>query len=106
MIFLAGAAVLSASRRQHCITMSSTEAELVALAGVLVRHGRARIIVGSEGRRRPPVDAELLEACAGARATGQLRRAARGVSTLWLAARLPMLRRAPRGASIFAVAKV
>ena len=31
-IMLAGAAITSVSRRQHCITMSSCEAELVALA--------------------------------------------------------------------------
>ena len=57
-------------------------------------HGRARVIVRPERGRRAPVDPELFEACArgpesngalrrwgGARATGQLRRAARGVST-------------------------
>jgi len=32
VILLAGGAINTASRRQHCITMSSTEAELVALA--------------------------------------------------------------------------
>ena len=32
VIMLAGGTVASASRRQHCISMSSTEAELVALA--------------------------------------------------------------------------
>ena len=32
VIMLAGAAIASASRRQHCISMSSTEAELYALA--------------------------------------------------------------------------
>ena len=32
IIMLAGAAVVAVSRRQHCITMSSCEAELVALA--------------------------------------------------------------------------
>ena len=39
-------------------------AELVRLARVLVRHGRSGVIVGSEGRRRAPVDPELVEACA------------------------------------------
>ena len=32
LIMLAGASVVAVSRRQHCITMSSCEAELVALA--------------------------------------------------------------------------
>ena len=36
VIFLAGAAICVASRRQHCITMSSTEAELVALADLAI----------------------------------------------------------------------
>ena len=35
-IFLAGAAINPLSRRQHCITMSSTEAELVALADAAI----------------------------------------------------------------------
>ena len=35
-IMLAGAAVTSVSRRQHCITMSSCEAELVALADAAI----------------------------------------------------------------------
>ena len=33
---LAGAAIMAVSRRQHCITMSSCEAELVALADVAI----------------------------------------------------------------------
>ena len=35
-VFLAGAAINPLSRRQHCITMSSTEAELVALADAAI----------------------------------------------------------------------
>ena len=34
--FLAGAAIASSSKRQHCITMSSTEAELYALAELAI----------------------------------------------------------------------
>ena len=36
VIFLAGAAIAHACRRQHCITMSSCEAELVALADLAI----------------------------------------------------------------------
>ena len=36
VIMLAGAAIVAASRRQHCITMSSCEAELVALADLAI----------------------------------------------------------------------
>ena len=36
VIFLGGAVIASASRRQHCITMSSCEAELVALADAAI----------------------------------------------------------------------
>ena len=36
VIFLAGAGINNGSRRQHCITMSSTEAELVALGDVAI----------------------------------------------------------------------
>ena len=36
VIFLGGAAIAHASRRQHCITMSSCEAELVALADAAI----------------------------------------------------------------------
>ena len=36
VIMLGGAAITTASRRQHCITMSSTEAELVALADLAI----------------------------------------------------------------------
>ena len=36
VIFLAGACIAGGSRRQHCITMSSTEAELVALADLAI----------------------------------------------------------------------
>ena len=42
--------------------VEEVRAELVALARVLVRHGRTRIIVWSERRGRAPVDAQLLEA--------------------------------------------
>ena len=62
-IFLAGGAINTASRRQHCITMSSCEAELVALAecaielihvdGMLVRIGHVRdgpISVGTDNK--------------------------------------------------------
>ena len=35
-VFLGGAVVSSASRRQHCITLSSTEAELMALADLAI----------------------------------------------------------------------
>ena len=36
VVMLAGAAILAVSRRQHCITMSSCEAELVALADLAI----------------------------------------------------------------------
>ena len=36
LIMLAGAAICAVSRRQHCITMSSCEAELIALAEVAI----------------------------------------------------------------------
>jgi hypothetical protein len=36
LIMLAGAAIVAVSRRQHCITMSSCEAELVALADLAI----------------------------------------------------------------------
>ena len=36
VIMLAGAAIVAVSRRQHCITMSSCEAELVALADLAI----------------------------------------------------------------------
>ena len=36
VIMLAGAAIVAVSRRQHCITMSSCEAELVALADTAI----------------------------------------------------------------------
>jgi len=36
VVLLAGACILAASRRQHCITMSSCEAELVALADLAI----------------------------------------------------------------------
>ena len=36
IIMLAGAAIVAASRRQHCITMSSCEAELVALCDAAI----------------------------------------------------------------------
>ena len=36
IIMLAGAAIVAVSRRQHCITMSSCEAELVALADLAI----------------------------------------------------------------------
>ena len=36
VIFLAGAAISTGCRRQHCITMSSTEAELVALCDLAI----------------------------------------------------------------------
>lgn len=36
VIMLAGASISHASRRQHCITMSSTEAELVALCDLAI----------------------------------------------------------------------
>ena len=36
VIMLAGASILAVSRRQHCITMSSCEAELVALCDLAI----------------------------------------------------------------------
>ena len=44
--------------------VEKVRAELVALARVLVRHGRARVVVGPERLIRAPVDLELVEACA------------------------------------------
>lgn len=49
-IMLCGAAVMCVSRRQHCITMSSCEAELIALADLAIELLHITEVCGSLGR--------------------------------------------------------
>jgi hypothetical protein len=49
VIVLAGGSVLHASKRQHCITMSSTEAELVALCDCAIELIYVKELVGFLG---------------------------------------------------------
>ena len=46
---LAGAAILCVSRRQHCITLSSTEAELMAMSAGSVDIVYMRTLLGDLG---------------------------------------------------------
>ena len=57
VIFLAGGAINCASRRQHCITLSSCEAELVALADCAVELLHVDAMLAHIGYRRDgPID--------------------------------------------------
>jgi hypothetical protein len=55
VIFLAGAAINSASRRQHCISLSSCEAELIALAEVAIELVHADWMLEHGHRRTGPI---------------------------------------------------
>ena len=65
---LAGAAILSASRRQHCITMSSCEAELVALADLAIELLHIVEVIKFLGH---PIDGPI-EACTDSKAAYDL----------------------------------
>ena len=53
VLMLAGASILSVSRRQHCITMSSCEAELVALADTAIELLHALDVLSFLGHEVP-----------------------------------------------------
>ena len=53
LIMLAGAAIIAVSRRQHCITMSSCEAELVALADLAIELLHVQAVLNFLGHETP-----------------------------------------------------
>lgn len=68
LIMLAGAAIIAASRRQHCITMSSCEAELVALADLAIELLHIVEVVNFLGHETP----DAIEACTDSKAAYDL----------------------------------
>lgn len=68
VIMLCGAAITAVSRRQHCITMSSCEAELVALADLAIELLHITEVVRFLGH---PID-EAVEVCTDSKAAYDL----------------------------------
>ena len=68
VVMLAGAAVCTVSRRQHCITMSSCEAELVALADLAIELLHLIEVVNFLGHATP----DAIEACTDSKAAYDL----------------------------------
>ena len=68
VIMLAGASIAAVSRRQHCITMSSCEAELVALADLAIELLHIVEVVAFLGHELP----EAIEACTDSKAAYDL----------------------------------
>ena len=67
-IMLAGAAITCVSRRQHCITMSSCEAELVALADCAIELLHTIAVLNFLGHETP----EAIEVCTDSKAAYDL----------------------------------
>jgi len=65
---LCGAAIVAVSRRQHCITMSSCEAELVALADLAIELLHVVEVVNFLGHETP----DALEVCTDSKAAYDL----------------------------------